>query len=503
MFYLCLSNRLIAHNLKHNRSEQKIAILGAGVAGVASAIRLAAAGYTVTVYEQSDTYGGKMGVWQSDGYRWDTGPSLFTMPQYVDELLSIDGQHDIPFKYEELETICNYFWDDGTRLTATKNRKQLLIEFFQKLGERPETINAHLKDSETKFQITNHVFLEKSLHKISTYLNWGTLKSIFRLSKVEVFKNMHTQNAKRFSNPKTTQFFDRYATYNGSNPYQAPATLNIIPHYEFGIGAFFPKEGIRSIADALYTKAVNLGVQFQFETRVDSVVKRNGIFVINESEEYHIVLCNMDVAFAARGPLKSLIGDSSKDYEPSSSALIFYWGMKSSYKELDVHNIFFSNDYKKEFANIFKNKRIDTDPTVYLHISSKMNANDAPEGGENWFVMVNAPFDDNQDWETIIAHARKNIIAKLEKIIERDIAGDIRVEHQLTPQLIMSKTGSYKGALYGTSSNNKMSAFLRQANFSSKHKGLYFCGGSVHPGGGIPLCLLSAKISTDIIRGDY
>ena len=489
--------------MKHNKSEYKVAILGAGVAGLASAVRLATAGFSVTVYEQSNTYGGKMGVWQKDGYRWDTGPSLFTMPHYVDELLALDGRHEVDFDYEELDSICNYFWDDGTRLQATKDREELYAQFDKNLGEPKENIKAYLADSEAKFNITNHVFLEKSLHKVKTYLSWSTIKSIFRLPKVQVFSNMHTQNTKRFKNPKTVQFFNRYATYNGSNPYEAPATLNVIPHYEFGIGAFFPKKGIRSIAESLYTKATHLGVEFLFDTTVTSVQKEKNRFSVNNESEFDIALCNMDVAAAARGPLQSLIGDSRKEYEPSSSALIFYWGMKSSYRQLDVHNIFFSNDYEKEFTNIFTNKQIDEDPTVYIHISSKSNTNDAPKGGENWFVMVNAPYDDNQDWDTMIAETRENILAKLSQNLGRDIEADIAVEHKLTPQLIMSKTGSYKGALYGTSSNNRMSAFLRQANFSSKHKGLYFCGGSVHPGGGIPLCLLSAKISTDIIRRDF
>ena len=489
--------------MKQNISKHKVAILGSGVAGLASAVRLAAAGFKVTVYEQSSTYGGKMGVWQKDGYRWDTGPSLFTMPHYVKELLAIDGKNDVPFEYEELDTICNYFWEDGTRMSASKDREKLYEEFEKNLGEPKENIKAYLEDSKEKFNITNHVFLEKSLHRFKTFLNLGTIKSIFRLPKVEVFKNMNAQNVKRFKNPKTVQFFNRYATYNGSNPYAAPATLNVIPHYEFGIGAFFPKKGIRSIADALYTKASNLGVNFLFETPVVGVEKKNGSYVVNDTDTYDIALCNMDVAAAARGPLQSLIGDSRKEYEPSSSALIFYWGMKSSYKELEVHNIFFSEDYHKEFTNIFSNKKIDDDPTVYIHISSKSNAEDAPSDGENWFVMVNAPYDDNQEWDKMIAKAKSNIISKLSKSLGRNISEDILIEHKLTPQLIMSNTGSYKGALYGTSSNNRMSAFLRQANFSSKNKGLYFCGGSVHPGGGIPLCLLSAKISTDIINRDF
>lgn len=478
-------------------------MIGAGIAGLSSAIRLAAKGVHVTVLEQQDTYGGKMGVWEQDGYRYDTGPSLFTMPQYVNELLTIDGKSDVTFEYDELENIGNYFWEDGTQMTATKDVEQLKDEFLKQLSEPKENIDAYLADSKIKFEITNHVFLEKSLHKLKTYLSWGTVKSFFRLSKVDIFKNMNAQNELRFNNPKTVQFFNRYATYNGSNPYQASATLNVIPHYEFGFGAFFPKKGIRSIADALCQKAIHLGVIFQFSTQVSKVEKIGERYIVNGDTESDILICNMDVASAAKGPLKNFVSSKRKKYEPSSSALIFYWGIDREFKELDLHNIFFSSDYMKEFENIFHNRKIDNDPTVYIHISSKCKVDDAPVGCENWFVMVNAPYVAGQDWEKMINVARENILIKVSKRLGTDISRHIRLEHKLTPELIQSKTGSYKGALYGSSSNDRMAAFLRQPNFSSGHKGLYFCGGSVHPGGGIPLCLLSGKITTDIIAHDF
>jgi phytoene desaturase len=478
-------------------------VIGAGIAGLSSAIRLAAKGVHVTVLEQQDTYGGKMGVWEQDGYRYDTGPSLFTMPQYVNELLTIDGKSDVTFEYDELENIGNYFWEDGTQMTATKDVEQLKDEFLKQLSEPKENIDAYLADSKIKFEITNHVFLEKSLHKLKTYLSWGTVKSFFRLSKVDIFKNMNAQNELRFNNPKTVQFFNRYATYNGSNPYQASATLNVIPHYEFGFGAFFPKKGIRSIADALCQKAIHLGVIFQFSTQVSKVEKIGERYIVNGDTESDILICNMDVASAAKGPLKNFVSSKRKKYEPSSSALIFYWGIDREFKELDLHNIFFSSDYMKEFENIFHNRKIDNDPTVYIHISSKCKVDDAPVGCENWFVMVNAPYVAGQDWEKMINEARENILIKVSKRLGTDISRHIRLEHKLTPELIQSKTGSYKGALYGSSSNDRMAAFLRQPNFSSGHKGLYFCGGSVHPGGGIPLCLLSGKITTDIIAHDF
>jgi len=489
--------------LTHQKKDITAIVIGAGIAGLSSAIRLAAKGVHVTVLEQQDTYGGKMGVWEQDGYRYDTGPSLFTMPQYVNELLTIDGKSDVTFEYDELENIGNYFWEDGTQMTATKDVEQLKDEFLKQLSEPKENIDAYLADSKIKFEITNHVFLEKSLHKLKTYLSWGTVKSFFRLSKVDIFKNMNAQNELRFSNPKTVQFFNRYATYNGSNPYQAAATLNVIPHYEFGFGAFFPKKGIRSIADALCQKAIHLGVIFQFSTQVSKVEKIGERYIVNGDTESDILICNMDVASAAKGPLKNFVSSKRKKYEPSSSALIFYWGIDREFKELDLHNIFFSSDYMKEFENIFHNRKIDNDPTVYIHISSKCKVDDAPVGCENWFVMVNAPYVAGQDWEKMINEARENILIKVSKRLGTDISRHIRLEHKLTPELIQSKTGSYKGALYGSSSNDRMAAFLRQPNFSSGHKGLYFCGGSVHPGGGIPLCLLSGKITTDIIAHDF
>jgi phytoene desaturase len=179
--------------------------------------------------------------------------------------------------------------------------------------------------------------------------------------------------------------------------------------------------------------------------------------------------------------------------------LIFYWGINAQFPELDVHNIFFTEDYQKEFDAIWKRRSLDSDPTVYVHISSKCQHDDAPQGAENWFVMINVPANCGQDWDQLIAEARKHILEKLSRNLGRAIEPLIVCEELLDPRKIEQKTASYQGALYGTSSNNQFAAFLRHANFSSKLNGLYFVGGSVHPGGGIPLALLSAKIVDDLV----
>lgn len=180
--------------------------------------------------------------------------------------------------------------------------------------------------------------------------------------------------------------------------------------------------------------------------------------------------------------------------ERSSSALIFYWGIRQQFCELDLHNILFSQDYAHEFRQIFDQHQVPEDPTVYINITSKLEPMDAPQGCENWFVMINVPGDTGQDWDMLIPKARKTILARISSALNTDIEPLIEVEDLLEPRTIASRTGSHQGSLYGASSNATMAAFLRHPNFSRKLDNLYFCGGSVHPGGGIPLCLLSAKI---------
>ncbi len=166
---------------------------------------------------------------------------------------------------------------------------------------------------------------------------------------------------------------------------------------------------------------------------------------------------------------------------------------------MGLHNIFFSNNYRTEFEHLFQKKTIYSDPTVYINITSKHKSDDAPTGGENWFILVNAPNNDGQDWDDLIKKTRQALIQKLTHNLGVDVASLIECEEVLDPRSIESKTSSSQGALYGNSSNNRFAAFLRHANFSRQFQNLYFVGGSVHPGGGIPLAVLSAKIATDLI----
>jgi phytoene desaturase len=487
--------------------QQKAVIIGAGIAGIATAIRLAVKGYTVEVYEANSYPGGKLAEIEQNGYRFDAGPSLFTMPQYVDELFTLAGKNPADyFSYQKLDVVCKYFYEDGTRINAYADTQKFAEEIKTQTGEPATSVVKHLANSRDIYSITNHVFLERSLHKMKTYLRWDTVRSIFRFPQIDPFRTMHKANASGFKDKRVIQFFDRYATYNGSDPYQAPATLNVIPHLEHHFGAYLPNGGMYSITQSLVKLAGEMGVKFHYNYRVDEVVvingKAEGIRTKGENILADMVISNMDVWFTYHRLLSKhpqLHPKKILNQERSSSALIFYWGIKKQFPELNLHNIFFSADYKAEFDHIWKQQDIYHDPTVYLNISSKLKADDAPEGCENWFVMINVPANNGQDWTQLISAARDNIIAKLSHILGEDVGSLIANESILDPRSIESQTSSYKGSIYGTSSNNQFAAFLRHANQSSKVDGLYFCGGSIHPGGGIPLCLLSAKITAGMV----
>jgi phytoene desaturase len=484
---------------------RKAIIIGAGIAGIATSIRLAIKGYEVHIYEGNSYPGGKLTSIKKGDFRFDAGPSLFTLPNLVTELFDLCGETpDEHFSYLRKDVICNYFWDDGFRYSMPSNINKITKSISQNFNVNENKILRYIKRNKVKYDLTNSIFIEKSLHKFSTYFSFDTLKAFFQFYKLDLFKSLHSTNYKSFNNDKLTQLFDRFATYNGSSPYKTSGILSMIPHLEMGLGTFFPKGGMKSITNSLYDLALRQGVNFHFNQMVDEIIikdnKAKGVRIQNKKIESEIVISNMDIFSTYHKLLPHSIHPKRVlNQERSSSALIFYWGIKGIHPELDLHNILFSDDYQGEFNCIFEKKDIHQDPTVYINISSKCNSSDAPEGCENWFVMINTPGDIGQDWDTLIATARNNVINKISNVLKIDLASIIIEESFLDPRLIASRTQSHQGSLYGTSSNNKYSAFYRHPNFSKENENLYFVGGSVHPGGGIPLCLNSAKIVSNLI----
>ena len=489
--------------------QQKVIIIGSGVAGLAASIRLATAGHEVEVFEANSYPGGKLSFFEKDGYSFDAGPSLFTQPDLIEELFQ-EAQEPIQdyFYYHKVDVSCHYFFENGKRIIAYADKQKFSDELVVQCNENPDALEAYLTKAEKLYNNIGNIFLNYSLHKKSTWLHKRIFKALSSLKLSYLTGTMNDYNSSMFRSAETVQLFNRFATYNGSDPYQAPGMLSLIPHLEMNQGTYYPRGGMISITNALHQLAIKKGVRFHFNKNVNQILTENntvkGIAVQDEQYFSDIVISNADVyktyQHLLQQPAKA---KQLSKLERSSSALIFYWGIKKEFSELGLHNILFSKDYEQEFDHLFVKKTLFNDPTVYINITSKMEKDQAPTSCENWFVMINVPANYGQDWKDITNQARKAAIDKISKILKTDLESLIETESIMDPVIIEEKTRTHLGSLYGTSSNNKLAAFLRPANFSNAIKGLYFCGGTVHPGGGIPLCLKSAQITSALIKKDY
>ncbi|MFN3873689.1 MAG: phytoene desaturase family protein [Ignavibacterium sp.] len=488
----------------------RIAIIGAGLGGLSAAARLANAGYEVHLFEQNSKAGGKASEFYEDGFRFDTGPSLLTMPYVLEELFNECGENISDYlSLHKLEIICRYFYPDKTVINAYSDIEKFGEEISEKTIDDDDSLKDFFNYSKTIYDLTADLFLFNSPSNIKTFLSAKALKTLFNIHKIDGLRTVHDAVSKFFKDKKIIQLFDRYTTYNGSNPYEAPATLNIIPYVEYFPGSFLPKGGIYSITKALVKLCEKKEVNFHYNTSVEMIVLKDktavGLKVSGEVVNFDKVISNVDVNITFQKLLNGIQTFESRRYKklkPSLSGIVFYWAMNRKFEVFETHNIIFSENYKAEFDQLTKQKVIPDDPTVYIYISSKLNLVDAPAGKENWFVMINAPFDEGHDWEKEIQRARKTIIKKIDYTFELNIENDILFERILTPKELENKTAAYRGSIYGISSDKKSSAFLRQQNKSRTISNLYFCGGSAHPGGGIPLVILSGKIVSDIIRDE-
>lgn len=512
--------------MKERSVTPRVVVVGAGLGGLSAAIRLASAGYRVSVFERQSGPGGKAFSEQVGSYRFDTGPSLFTMRHVFQNLFASAGRRlEDYLELRPLEEICNYFWRDGTRVATCADPARMAAGFSRVFGEPPEHLERYLRYSRRIHEITAHLFLERSLHEWSTLKTPGFLRSLLRLHRIDLHRSMDRANGSFFRDPRLRQLFNRYATYNGSSPYRTPATLNVIPHVEYGLGAWAVAGGIYQVPLALERLARELGVQFHYGTPVDQILigrkedprplRRavRGVLAAGEEIPAEIVISNADVTVTYRDLLRE---ESAPAYrrrlalEPSSSGVVFYWGVRKRFPELGLHNIFFSGDYREEFADIFERRRCPADPTIYINITARIAPGagagapmDAPPDGDNWFVLINAPWNEGQDWDSEAEVLRGRVLERLTKELGAELEPLIEEERRMLPPDIEERTGAAKGSLYGISSNTRTAAFRRHPNRSRRYPGLFFVGGSAHPGGGMPLVVLGGGIVADLARRRY
>jgi phytoene desaturase len=307
-----------------------------------------------------------------------------------------------------------------------------------------------------------------------------------------------------FRSPKLQQLFNRFATYNGSSPFQTPATFALIPYVEFGLGAWYVKGGMYEIPKALAQLAAELNVEIKTDAEVEKILVENGKAVgvklkNGESLKSDFVVANSDAVETYRNLLETE-NKRIENLEPSCSGFVLLLGAKKRFPALAHHNIFFSDDYRAEFDAIFKELRPARNPTIYVCAASRTDATQAPEECENLFVLINAPYTSARtDWEKEKRGYRDLIVKKLEDFGLEDLEKSIDFEQIITPADFEKKYRANRGSIYGVSSNGVFSAFLRPPNKARSVENLYFVGGATHPGGGIPLVLISGKLATDLI----
>ncbi|PJF48091.1 MAG: phytoene desaturase [Chloroflexi bacterium] len=487
-----------------------VIVIGAGIGGLSAAIRLAAHGYRVTLLEKLDRPGGKMGEVRAEGFRWDTGPSVITM-RHVYEGLFADAGRDLRDYLDlvPLQPITRYFWRDGATIDAVADEEAMCENIRRAFGPRDvDGYRRFMRYTRRLYEVVSGPFL---------YRQKPTLRDLASLPvgdvlRIDALRTMHQAIRAHFRDPHLVQLFDRFATYNGSSPYRAPATLNVIAYVEMAQGAWYPRGGIFRLARAWERLASELGVELRYNSPAQEICIASGRacgvrLMSGETIRADAVVCNVDYTWAR----ETLIPDRArrKDTpEPSCSGFVLLLGIRGAHDALAHHNIFFTPDYRREFDDIFVRRIAPRDPTLYVCITSKTDPDHAPPGCENWFVLINAPYlSEAYDWraeaERYAQHIKGLLVANLGRIAPlSDAQGLVQVERRLTPLDLQATYGGHQGAIYGFSSNTRTAAFMRPGNRDGTIGRLYFASGSVHPGGGVPLVTLSGIAAAQCVEED-
>lgn len=484
-----------------------VVIIGAGIGGLSAGIRLATAGYQVTILEQNPQVGGKMSEIHDGGFRWDTGPSVITMRHTLDDLFESAGRqlHDY-VNLIPVEPLTRYFYMDGSIIDASNNLNNMLAEIKKIDPLDTEGYIAFMKYAAELHRLTSDSFIYGDPPSWRSFLQF----SPFDLLKIDGLRSMQAAIEHFVKSPQLRQLLGRFATYVGASPYLAPATLNVIAHVEMAGGVWYPAGGIYSIAHGMRRLAEELGVNICTNQQVRSIdIKDGAVRGVTTSEGHHhlaeAVIANVHVATVYKNllpphPTYQRRLTKLQRQEPSCSGFIMLLGVAGTYPELAHHNIFFSQNYEREFDDIFGRGIPPIDPTIYVSITSKSTPADAPAGHENWFILVNAPaLGTRWDWDAQTEHYRNLILNRLASR-GYDLNNRIVTEHILTPADLERLTGARRGALYGASSNSRWAAFRRPHNRSSDVEGLFFAGGTTHPGGGVPMVTLSGKVAARLVQ---
>ncbi|MDJ0769661.1 MAG: phytoene desaturase family protein [Ilumatobacter sp.] len=475
----------------------KIVIIGAGIGGLATSIRLAAAGHHVVVLERNPMVGGKFATLEEGGFTFDLGPSLLTLPHVFDELFQLAGT-TLADEVElvRLDPQFSYRWPNGSTLEIPDDRaaRRAALDAFSpgsgdewaRFAERAERI----------WEISERTFLAGPMGSAFSLLS--RMRSPLDLARIDGNRTLAKSAKSHFEDPRLQQLVGRYATYSGSSPFKAPATLACIPYVEEAFGCWYVMSGLGRLRDAIERVADGMGVEIRTGVDVGSIVTDGGrvagvALADGGAEGADVVVANVDAAHLYTDLLPSEKEAKQLDQVgKSTSGFVVCAAVRGRTEGIAHHNVFFSLHDQQEFRYL-ESGNLPLDYTIYACVSSVTDPSQAPPDHENWYLLVNTPPEIGIDKKIMTAGV-------LNRLAERgvDLRDRIDFTRTLVPADFEARYRAIGGAIYGTSSNGKRAAFARPNNVGPID-GLYLAGGSSHPGGGLPMVTISARIVADLI----
>ena len=478
-------------------------VIGAGLGGIAAAIRLAKQGWEVTVLERGSATGGKLNRLERAGHVFDTGPSLITLPQVFARLFELaGGDFYSNLQPHRVDPLFEYRFGPDRRLTYSSQLPELQAEFQRFTGNRDDVDGLYrfLELGSRLFDLSEKTFFSRPplsrprLSELGLLLSapkrhaWGSYKSAVR---------------SHFSSPDIRKIFERYPTYVGSSPDRAVGTLALIPYMELAFGGWYVPGGLYRIVESLYDLAVQAGIEFQFNAVVQSIEtsdRRIASVVDDQGRRFSadIVVSNPDPAIV-HDLSGGQIGRRLDPENRSMSGFVMLIGMRGKAEGLRHHTVCFSDDYDREFEQIFGERRFPDDPTVYVNIPSRTDSSVAPDGDESIFVMANAPAEPDAWTPEYEAEAMRRVARRLEQSGMPDLLGNAKFVECWTPARLQEAYSAPGGSIYGQVSHGWKGTFLRPSLSDRRARNLFYVGGGTHPGGGTPTVLMSAEIVSQMI----
>ena len=492
--------------MNRDEASRRVVVIGAGLGGLSAALSLAADGYEVEVFEKNDRPGGKLNVLQTRGFSFDLGPSILTLPQYFERLFERHGRRMAD--YVTIRTVTPHwrnFFEDGTRIDLFPDPEETVSRNTGLSSDDASDLKAFLAYSKRLYDRAEPAYFDRGLDTLWRMVRFYGLSATLR--DFDVFSSMDGGVRRHVRNGYLRSILNYFIKYVGSSPYDAPAVLNLLPHAQFAYGLWYVDGGMYGLARALERLANEVGVRMHLGAEVAGLIPSDGRVTAAELADGTRIegaqfVCNMEVIPA----YTRLLGESQaflrtlRRFEPACSGLVLHLGTDREYPQLAHHNFFFSRDPKKHFADVFHRRVLPEDPTLYVVAPARTDRSQAPDGCENIKVLPHIPhLQDRRFTAEQYGSLRERVLDKLERMGLPDLRRHIVVEDMWTPEDIERRYYSNRGAIYGVVADRWKNMGLKAPKKSTKYPNLYFVGGSVNPGGGMPMVVLSGQQVRDLI----